>query len=246
MCGLVGALVDLAVHPALAAETLLRMRDRAAERGPDAGGLHLEGPLALAHRRLAEPADELEAEPRQEEREAEGRLDAVVDVLAHRLEPARGPPEVAPDEGARVFEQRRVRDQERAHDAGDHPEGGPVGSPEEGRPRGRARPLKRAQRHAGKVGAADARSKRPLDSRAPASQVGPDGPLREPSVNPNDHERPPRRSGSLPRQGGERRGVPLASSGVATTLEREGRATPPQDPWTLQRLRSVALPPTAA
>ncbi len=53
MCGLVGALTDLAVHPALAAETLTRMRDRAAERGPDAGGLHLEGPLALAHRRLA-------------------------------------------------------------------------------------------------------------------------------------------------------------------------------------------------
>ena len=53
MCGLVGALTDLAVLPALEASTLERMRDRAWERGPDAGGLHLEGPLALGHRRLA-------------------------------------------------------------------------------------------------------------------------------------------------------------------------------------------------
>lgn len=53
MCGLAGALTDLAFLPGLTTSQLVGMRDAALERGPDAGGQHQEGPLSLAHRRLA-------------------------------------------------------------------------------------------------------------------------------------------------------------------------------------------------
>lgn len=51
MCGICG-IVDFSRRP-LQAPTLERMRDVMVHRGPDAAGLHLEGHVGLAHRRLS-------------------------------------------------------------------------------------------------------------------------------------------------------------------------------------------------
>jgi hypothetical protein len=80
---------------------------------------------------LVEAADQLKTEPCQQESEAQRRLHAVVNVLAHGLQAAHRASEVAPDQGPRMLEQGRVGDQERPDNARNQTQGSPVGSPEE-------------------------------------------------------------------------------------------------------------------
>jgi len=52
MCGISGFLNRDPARPA-DGELLARMTDVIAHRGPDGSGVHLDGPVALGHRRLA-------------------------------------------------------------------------------------------------------------------------------------------------------------------------------------------------
>ena len=117
--------------------------------------------------------------PVEQEGEPQGRLDSVVHVLPHRLQPAVAAPEVPGDQRPRVLEQRRVGDQERANDAQHQAQGGPVGGPEEvvvGADQGQEAAWRKG-RTPSEGGASERRQKGPPDGTrrgAPTRLTGPE------------------------------------------------------------------------
>lgn len=53
MCGILGIIAPVGSEVGLSEQQVVRMRDTMTARGPDSAGLHLDGHVALAHRRLA-------------------------------------------------------------------------------------------------------------------------------------------------------------------------------------------------
>src|SRR5687767_1337181 len=53
MCGIAGIALGPGSRRRMDASVLIRMRDAVRHRGPDGEGIHIDGPIGLAHRRLS-------------------------------------------------------------------------------------------------------------------------------------------------------------------------------------------------